>query len=437
MSTEGLRLLILFAGILGAGGCAGVPPAPHAAARPPEADSTSGDPYDGDDSDGWLFNRLTGQTASDERPDAASGVVPASVTEPVAPSVPTPPVTVPVAGPSDENSGFQWSDLAPENVYKDLKEAAGYGPSEEISRALLEEGKRLQQQKQYAAAAGRFQSAAKRWPDSILEEDALFLLGESYFFDDRYPKAQDAYENLLKKYSNSRYLDTVGKRLFAIGQYWEKLHKADPHWPMTPNVTNKERPTFDTFGNALKAYETIRLNDPTGPLADDSIMATANAYFNKGRFEDAAFHYDILRKEYPKSEHQAKAHLLGMQAKLQVYQGARYDRTPLNEADEIADQALSQFSSELGTERQRLAATRDRIAEQQAERDWTMAQYYENRKAFGAARYYYQGLIKDYPLTQYARQAQARLEQIRDKPDNPPNRFQWLTDIFPAEGEGE
>ena len=43
-------------------------------------------------------------------------------------------------------------------------------------------------------------------------------------------------------------------------------------------------------------------------------------------------------------------------------------------------------------------------------------------------------MIKDYPLTQYARQARARLEEIRNEPDNPPNRFKRLTDPFPSEG---
>jgi len=438
MSTEGLRLLIILVGVLGvAEGCAGVPPAPsHANTRPDDAPSTSDEGY-ADDDDGWLFDWVTGRRTSASREKASPQVVPVSATESVSP--------LPAIGAAafdasavaesetEEESGFEWSDLEPESVVANIKKAAGYGPNEDLARASYKKGKQLFDEKNYARAVAPLKTAYKRWPDSLLEEDALFLLAESYFFADQYAKAQDVYENLLKKHTNSRHLDTVGKRLFSIGQYWEKLHEDDPHWPVTPNLTDKERPLFDTFGNALKAYETIRLNDPTGPLADDSIMATANAYFRKGRFEDAAYHYDVLRKEYPKSEHQTKAHLLGMQSKLRMYQGAKYDRTPLNEADQIAEQTLTQFRSELGAEAKRVAAERDRIIEQQAERDWVMAQYYEKRKQFRAARYYYQSLIGDYPLTQYAQRARARLEQIRDEPDTPSNRFQWLTDMFPSE----
>ncbi|MBN2477481.1 MAG: outer membrane protein assembly factor BamD [Pirellulales bacterium] len=454
MSTKGLQGFVLLMGALAlAAGCAGVPPVPsHVNTRPAGAQSSTHG-YDADSDDGWLFNRLTGRTAAADPPPAPTGpasrpdsgpagvppgVVPASAIEPIRPAD-----SGALAAAADwadetdaqEKSGFQWSDLAPENIAAGVKKAAGYGPNEALARAKLDEGKRLFEQKQYAEAVKRFETAASRWPDSVLEEDALFLLGESHFFADRYPKAQDTYENLLKKYANSRHLDTVGKRLFAIGQYWEQRHEAEPHWPITPNLTDKERPLFDTFGNALKAYETLRLNDPTGPLADDSIMATANAYFRKGRFEDAAFHYDILRKEYPKSEHQAKAHLLGLRSKLKVYQGAAYDKTPLREADQIAEQAMAQFRRELGPEQARLAATRNEVQEEMAQRDGLMGQFYEKKKQFGAARFYYQSILDEYPTTQQAERARARLDAIRDEPDNPPKRFGWLTDLFPAEDE--
>ncbi|MHC4180387.1 MAG: tetratricopeptide repeat protein, partial [Planctomycetota bacterium] len=105
------------------------------------------------------------------------------------------------------------------------------------------------------------------------------------------------------------------------------------------------------------------MKDPTGPLADDSIMATANAYFGRGRYEDASYYYDLLRTEYPRSEHQIQAHVLGLQSKLRVYQGKLYDGTPLNEADEIAEQALTQFRDQLGPEQVRVAEVRDSITE--------------------------------------------------------------------------
>jgi outer membrane protein assembly factor BamD (BamD/ComL family) len=394
--------------------------------------------------------------AEPEPRDADPAVRQASATEPILPGDPLAPggiapgagvaragsathsVTVPADFPESrpasrktaskdaEDSGFTLESLAPANVYKSLKAAAGYGPNEEVARKAYEEGIELFRQQRYEQAAGKFATAADRWPDSSLEEDALFMLAESYFFSDQYPKALENYEQLLKKHEYSRYLDRAVSREFAIGRYWEKLNEREPHWRITPNFTDKQRPWFDTWGNALKAYEHVRMNDPTGPLADDSIMAAGNAYFLSGRFEDAAFQYDILRKDYPKSEHQLKAHLLAMEAKQQIYQGPMYDGTALKEAGEVADQTLIRFGDSLGRDRDRVVEAKNRIVELRAEREWALGQYWDRKACYAAARIHYQAVIDDFPQTLAAQRAQERLEQIRTFPAEPPNYFKWL-----------
>ena len=329
-----------------------------------------------------------------------------------------------------EKKGFSVEDLAPENVIANMKAAVGLGPDEDLARSLFREGEALYAKKDYLAAAAKFKKAASRWPDSPLEEDALFYLAESYFFADKYPKAHDAFGELIKKYDNSRYLDTISARQFAIGRYWEKYYEVEPHWPVTPNMTDGTRPTFDTFGNALKAYELIHMYDPTGPLADDSVMAFANARFLQGRYEDAAYEYAKLRRNYPKSPHQMKAHILGLRAQMEVYQGAEYDSQPLEAAEKIADQALTQYGRKLGTEYEKVVEERNRIRQERAKRDFQMAEYYEKRGYYGAARVYYKALIEKFPNTEASRVAQQRLDAIKDKPQRPKNHVKWLTDTF-------
>jgi len=330
-----------------------------------------------------------------------------------------------------QGKGFDQDDISPEGVYRNLKTAVGLGPNKRVAEAALGEGERLFRAKKYDEAIDPLQTAADRWPDSVIQEDALFLLAESHFFSDRYPAAHDAYGTLLSKYSNSRYLDTIARREFAIGRYWEKRYKEDPSLPITPNLTDDALPRFDTFGHALEAYQRVRLFDPTGPLADDSVMAIANAYFVAGRFEEAAWNYDMLRREYPDSKHQAEAHLLGLEAKKRIYQGARYDGTALEDAQEIADQAITQFGGPLSKEKELLRKSRQELLEKKAMRDFSMAQFYETKKYYGSARYYYNLVLKNFPRTRTAERARQRLAAIKDLPDEPPNHFKWLTDLFP------
>ncbi len=208
----------------------------------------------------------------------------------------------------------------------------------------------------------------------------------------------------------------------------------EPHWPVTPNITDKTRHGFDTIGQALRVYENIRLNDPTGPLADDALMATANTYFKLGRYEDADYHYGLLRREYPRSQHQFEAHLLGLQSKLRKYQGPDYDGTALDEAEKLAKQLVTQFPDRVGAERERMQKTRAEVSAQRALRAWTRAEYYAKGKYYGAAKAYYQKIVDNYSDSKLAEESRTRLAALDGQPDRPPQRVAWLANLFPESG---
>lgn len=336
--------------------------------------------------------------------------------------------------PADES--LDPDETAFERASKRLKrfsqKLVGMEPNEPVARAAYQEGETFFRQQKYAESAKKFKYAAKRWPDSELEEDALFMQAESYFFGDRYSAACDTYVNLMKKYENSRYLDKVVPRQFAIARYWEQIDRAEHHWVVTPNFTDKTRPWFDTRGNALATYQTVHLNDPTGPLADDSIMAKANSHFLNDEFADADTYYTMLRESYPQSDHQPAAHLLGLRSKMRMYQGPSYDGKPLDDAKELIEQMNTQFPRDLTQEQTRLQEAARAVRGQLAQRDFELGEYYAGTRHYRAARYYYQRVIKDFADTRYAELAQQRIELYKDRPDNPKNYFKWFTDLVSA-----
>src|SRR5262249_1587689 len=75
-----------------------------------------------------------------------------------------------------------WERFAPETIGKTMKAAAGYGPNEKVARDAFDAGMKQFADKDYDKAAKQFATAADRWPDSTLEEDAMFMQGESAFF---------------------------------------------------------------------------------------------------------------------------------------------------------------------------------------------------------------------------------------------------------------
>jgi outer membrane protein assembly factor BamD (BamD/ComL family) len=331
--------------------------------------------------------------------------------------------------PTEEE--FGWDYFKGSNIKKRWKKVLGRGPNEPVSRKALAEGDALFRDRKYAEAAKKYKVAIDRWPDSVIEEDALWQLAECWFFMDRYPKAEDCYDELVKKYANSRYLDRIAQRQFVIAQYWIALDQKHNYMTIVPNLVDRSRPLFDTRGRAIKAYDHVRINDPRGPLADDSIMAQANAHFLDRQWLDADYFYGLLRSEYPDSDFLLQAHLLGLQAKLRAYQGPGYEGGVLDEAEMLADQTLVQFPDQLAKdEAERMQTTRAAIAAQQAQRHWNRAEFYSKGKHYTSARIYYALIARDYPKTMLAQQARDRLDSINGLADVSDNPFPMLTAVL-------
>jgi outer membrane protein assembly factor BamD (BamD/ComL family) len=345
------------------------------------------------------------------------------------------------------DDGIEISDLAPENLGQTVRKLTGNGPNTAVAKQLMAEAEQLyanasnlRQQNpsadvsaQFVAAAKKFDEAGMRWPDSALEQDALYMQGESYFFADYYWDAELAYEGLLEKYQHSRHLDAVQPRRFAIANYWLALHREDPQAFYELNVVNESLPTRDAFGHAMRVFDRIRLDDPTGKLADDATLALGNAYFANRKFMKADEYYTDLRKTFPSSEHQFEAHFLGLKAKLESYQGADYSADAINTAEKLITQIRKQFPLEAQEKQEVLNVELARVRFLKAERDWLMAQRFDRRTEYGAAKHYYSALITEYPETPFAQQAQLRMREIGGLPEIPQQRLSWLVDAFPSD----
>ncbi len=352
----------------------------------------------------------------------------------------------PIDAPVDEVAiGIYGDDAAPKgilpgidpiNAYGRMKNAVGLGPNEETARKALAEGEALYKEEKYSSAEGPLKLAIARWPNSAVCEQAMFLLAECYYFQDEYRAARDAYDELVYDFPGTRSLDTLVKRQWSIAQYWEAEWEKDQNWTLQPNMLDKTKPTFDVIGQAMKTYDSIRLNDPTGPWADDAIMATANSYFRRGRFYDADENYELLRREYPRSEHQFDAHLLGLQAKLRMYQGPDYDGKPLEDAQKLLKQLRVQFNSQLSTdERQRLRTVEAEVQLAVDTRKLRMAEYYDGLKEYGAAKIYYAELARERGDAPVGKQASERLAALGGLPEVPKAPLQDIIEMFPESRE--
>ena len=340
------------------------------------------------------------------------------------------------------SDGPTLDDFSPANVTKSFKKLVGRGPNRKLAQDLYDQAEQEYQQaaemppggeraSKFLAAGAKFAQAAEYWPGSHVEMDALFMAGESNFFADHYWDATKFYERLIKKNPNNRYLDTVDARRFAIARFWLQLNEDSPEPFYYANFINETRPWRDSRGHAIRQYEKIRLDDPTGRLADDATLAVGNAHFKEGRFLKADESYTDLRKTFPNSEHQFSAHYLGLKAKLESYLGPDYSGEALEEGEKLIKLMRRQFPNDAEKEKEYLDRAAAEIRYKKAEKLHFFARYHDRRREYRAASRRYHQIVTQFADTPFAGQAQRRLEQIQGLPPVPPPQLPWLISLFP------
>ncbi len=348
---------------------------------------------------------------------------------------------------------------------REVEESAPSIAGEEQGWRQFEAAQALYDQRKYADAEDAFSNLARmrerrhrswgsqvaQWFDSKsvnprdvyenfgdpIEEDALFMIAESQFSLGELSVAQDSYDELMNRYPSTRHLNTVSQRMFSIAHYWlgfpeetlpseirlaslasesePDLYLRSPPPALLPNFTDHTRPLFDTTGRAEQALKSVWLNDPTGPLADDALMLTANFKLQENDFDDAAYYYALVRDQYPDSPHFQDAFLLGSHVTLATYQGPSYDSRPLQEAQGLKETA-QQIFPDLEPEQQRLLNEElVRIADDVVAREWEKVEYYLRKDQPASVALHCNYILHHHPNSRYAEQARELIAQMQQQ----------------------
>ena len=334
-------------------------------------------------------------------------------------------------------------DLAPSQIGTTLKTRFAAGENKTAAESAYAQGKQSYEQGTQAIAANpdganhedffiraanEFKTAGALWPDSSLAEDAFFYEGESYFFANRYVQANRAYEGLISQYSGTRYLDRAEQRRYAIAIYWLDLKKSGASMV---SLNNAKRPKFGLAAEARRILHRIRIDDPSGKLADDATFALGTAYMAINQHEDAAETFSYLRKDYPGSEHLFNSEMLELESRLKSYRGPDYDGSPLVEAERLRKQIVTQFPQQSRQHMEILNQQDSLISNQLAQRDVRIGEFYEGKGQNLAAKIYYEKVQEDHSNTIFENDINQKIATVAAKPATPAPPAQWLTNLFP------
>jgi outer membrane protein assembly factor BamD (BamD/ComL family) len=331
--------------------------------------------------------------------------------------------------------------------------------------AAYKKGEDLMKAKKYKEAQDVFwKECAEKFKDYPIREDAIFMSGECYYFQKLYADAEDQYSLVVKEYTATKHLDDISRRKFEIARRWlgfkpnqsgiitasdvRPVNFDDPSStpvptldykepsgitytvPILPNFVDKTRPWFDTQGRALDALKSIWLNDPTGPLADDSLMLSASYYLRKGDYVEADHLYDLLRKEFPKSRHLENSYVLGAHCKLMCYQGPEYGGTELDEAKKLIEQTMRLYPNR--PDKGRMEGDLRKIELAKAAQLWADVKFWKTKGQPKAVAISCKQIIQKFPNSDYAVKAREELAKIKpaDKVDIPHPKYEDKTASF-------
>ena len=298
-------------------------------------------------------------------------------------------------------------------------------------QAQLDGAKILYQQKKYADAEAIFHSIARNTKNPpLVAEEALFYEGDCQYLQGHYPKAESTFIKVLREFRlNGRFHNQANQRLFDIANFWLEdtrkqmnayAEKRDgKRWVVMPASfvhIDKEKPFLDMEGRALEALEEVRLNDISGPLGEKALFYIATVKFYHEDFKDADYYYSQVFKNYPNGKLAAAALKHSILCKEMVNGGSMYDTRPLAEAIDLIQRATA-YPELQRNDNEFLTRQLSNISNQQADKDYNIAEFYRRTGHPGSAYFYYELVRRRYPGTTYSEKAIKGLEEMRRKLD--------------------
>jgi outer membrane assembly lipoprotein YfiO len=228
----------------------------------------------------------------------------------------------------------------------------------------------------------------------------LFLLAEMY--DQVGDKIRAFYhlDELMDFYPESRLFQPSLEKQFAIADSFLKGYRR--RFLGMPILTGEDE--------AIEMLFRIQERAPGSPIAERSLLRTADYYYDHGDYDFAVDAYAAYAKTYPRSPDTPGVRLRQAFASLAQFRGKRFDPTPAIDAKAQLQDIQAEYP-ELA-KREGVAEVLVKIDELLAARIAQTADFYRRTNQPRAQAYNLRYLIDNYPSTEAAAKAKTTLEKM-------------------------
>ena len=243
----------------------------------------------------------------------------------------------------------------------------------------------------------------KKFANSPLRSEAMYYTGQSLEKRGKVYKAFEKYEELAQNFGNADYFHKALEAQFGIAQQY---------------LNGKKRPMLGIFKISaddvgIKILERIAERWPGSNLSERSLMLLGDYYLKQKQYDDAIANYRQLIVSYPLSVFVRGARLHEAKASLGKFRGSAFDPAPLVEAKEclLKYQALYGPNAQSDQVQPMLA----KINDLQSQRQYQIGRFYERTGKKDSARLSFEGVIRHWPSSKWAREAQKKLHKLGKK----------------------
>lgn len=287
-----------------------------------------------------------------------------------------------------------WIWTPKEKKFVNPKWTAKDTPQEQLDHAkkILEIG-------EYKKALNEFKVLLRHYPEAFEAAEAQFSIGLCLEKMEKWYAAYLAYQKVIDKYPFSDKMNAVLKKQFDIA---------------TILVETEAKILGISFSQqyyAIDIYRKIIDNYPYGKLAPLSQYRIGLVLKSMGGFTEAKGEFGKVISAYPESEWFEPAKYQVAECASLASLNAEYDQALSLEAREQFEQFIEKHpDAELATQtRQQIR----NLTDKEAEKDFTVAQFYEKQKAYPSAELYYQSILDKHPKSTWAEKSRERMRSLR------------------------
>ncbi|MGH2271125.1 tetratricopeptide repeat protein [Anaerohalosphaeraceae bacterium U12dextr] len=212
-----------------------------------------------------------------------------------------------------------------------------------------------------------------------------YIEAETLYAKQNWSKATKQFQKFVKDWPESPFFDIANERLYSIGTAFlngQKRQVLGILW-------------LSAFDNGVEIMRDIADRMGTGPMGLRALVTLAEAYEKRKMYAEAYEVWSEVADKWPTGDVGQQALLRMAQCLHAAYKGPRYDPTWLVSAKAYYEDYLKRYPQQAA--QIKTSDTIAMIVQQQAYKNYWIAQYYDRTDHPLAANLYYQYVIDTWP----------------------------------------